>query len=47
MNPSTHGQRGYNYLVDSFLPMLHERGVTEEQCDRMLVSNPARLLARP
>jgi predicted metal-dependent phosphotriesterase family hydrolase len=46
MNPSTHGQQGYNYLVDSFLPMLRERGVTEEQCDRMLVSNPARLLSR-
>lgn len=46
MNPTTHGQRGYNYLADSFLPMLHERGVTEEQCDRMLVANPARLLAR-
>jgi predicted metal-dependent phosphotriesterase family hydrolase len=47
MNPTTHGQQGYNYLVENFLPMLRERGVTEEQCDRMLVSNPARLLARP
>ncbi|WP_120337440.1 phosphotriesterase family protein [Cryobacterium soli] len=47
MNPTTHGQQGYNYLVGNFLPMLRERGVTEEQCDRMLVSNPARLLARP
>jgi phosphotriesterase-related protein len=46
MNPTTHGQQGYNYLVDSFLPMLRERGVTEAQCDQMLVSNPARLLAR-
>ncbi|WP_291042679.1 hypothetical protein [Herbiconiux sp.] len=44
MNPGTHGRQGYNYLIDSFLPLLHERGVTAEQCDTMLVANPARLL---
>lgn len=45
MNPGTHGRQGYNYLVESFLPLLHQRGVTAEQCDTMLVANPARLLA--
>ncbi len=46
MNPDTHGRQGYNYLVDVFVPLLLERGVTEEQCETMLVGNPARLLGR-
>lgn len=44
MNPGTHGQQGYAYLATVFVPMLRERGVTEEQCERMLRANPARLL---
>lgn len=47
MNPDTHGQLGYNYIVDAFIPMLKERGVTEVQCEQMLTGNPARLLGRP
>lgn len=46
MNPATHGRQGYNYLVDSFVPQLLERGVTKEECETMLVKNPARLLCR-
>ena len=44
MNPTTHGQQGYNYLIDSFLPMLYERGISEAACEQMLTTNPARLL---
>jgi len=44
MNPATHGQQGYSYLARVFIPMLQERGVSEEQCELMLRVNPARLL---
>lgn len=44
LNPGTHGQRGYAYLFDDFAQMLRQRGVTEQDLDRMLVDNPARLL---
>jgi phosphotriesterase-related protein len=41
------GGKGYGYLLDVFVPMLRERSVTDEQIHRMLVTNPARMLARP
>jgi predicted metal-dependent phosphotriesterase family hydrolase len=44
MNPDTHGQHGYRYLHEVFRPLLLERGVTDQEYDRMLVSTPARLL---
>jgi predicted metal-dependent phosphotriesterase family hydrolase len=47
MNPDTHGQRGYRYLGEVFIPLLLERGVTEEQCDEMTRSNPGRMLTLP
>jgi phosphotriesterase-related protein len=37
---------GYGYLLETFVPMLRERGVTDEEIDKMLVKNPARVLAR-
>ena len=43
-NPATHGQWGYTYLSAVFLPMLVERGVTEEQVETMMHTNPVRLL---
>ena len=39
--------KGYGYLLEVFIPMLRERGVTEEQIHQMLVTNPATVLARP
>ena len=47
LNPDTHGQRGYAYLFDDFARILRERGVTDEQLNRMLIDNPARLLTLP
>lgn len=44
MNPSTHGQQGYGYLARVFVPLLRERGVSEDDCERMLRHNPARIL---
>lgn len=44
MNPSTHGQQGYSYLARVFVPMLLERGVSTDDCERMLRHNPARIL---
>ena len=41
------GGKGYGYLLEVFVPMLKERGVTEEQLHQMLVTNPATVLARP
>ncbi|MEI8309210.1 MAG: hypothetical protein WCH98_00480 [Verrucomicrobiota bacterium] len=38
------GGRGYGHLLESFLPKLRERGVTEAQIHSMLVDAPRRLL---
>ncbi len=40
------GGKGYGYLLETFVPMLHERGVSEDAVHAMLVTNPARVLAR-
>lgn len=47
LNPDTHGRWGYSYLPDVVLPRLREAGVREESLRRMLVENPARILAIP
>lgn len=39
------GGHGYGYVVDHFLPVLAEFGVDQEDLDRIMVENPARLLA--
>lgn len=38
------GGIGYAYLVDTFLPMLREVGVSENNIEKMLVQNPDRIL---
>lgn len=40
------GGKGYGYLLETFVPLLRERGVSDEQIHLMLVENPARVLAR-
>ena len=45
MNPSTHGRFGYAYLPEVILPRLLEAGVARQSLDRMLIDNPARILA--
>jgi phosphotriesterase-related protein len=47
MNPSTHGRHGYAYLPGVVLPRLTEAGISRESLQRMLVENPARVLAVP
>lgn len=44
LNPDTIGDFGYSYLHQSFLPLLKERGVGQDEVDQMLVRNPARIL---
>lgn len=39
------GGHGYGYIVDHFLPTLAEFGVDQAALDRIMVENPARLLA--
>lgn len=39
------GGIGYAYLIETFLPMLKERGVTQDAIDDMLIHNPQRLLS--
>lgn len=41
------GGVGYGYLLETFIPMLRERGVSEEDIHLMLVENPARMLRVP
>lgn len=38
------GGNGYGYLLESFVPMLKERGVSDDDIHTMLVRNPARVL---
>jgi phosphotriesterase-related protein len=40
------GGKGYGYLLEVFIPLLKQRGVTEQQIHAMLVDNPARVLSR-
>ena len=40
------GGKGFGYLLEVFVPMLKERGVSDGQIRTMLVDNPARVLAR-
>ncbi|MGR0319605.1 phosphotriesterase family protein [Agromyces sp. ZXT2-3] len=44
MNPGTHGQLGYAYLADRFLPALAELGVGDDAIEQMTARTPARLL---
>jgi phosphotriesterase-related protein len=37
---------GYVYLLDTYIPFLRERGVTQAQLDQMLVHTPRRMLER-
>lgn len=40
-----YGGHGYGYVVEHFMPALAEFGVSEADLDRILVENPARVLA--
>ena len=38
------GGIGYSYLFETFVPMLKEAGLKQENLDKMLIHNPARIL---
>jgi phosphotriesterase-related protein len=40
------GGKGFGYLLETFVPLLKARGITEEQIHTMLVTNPARVFSR-
>ncbi len=40
------GGKGYAYIFDVFLPLLKERGVTDEQIHQMMVVNPSNAFSR-
>lgn len=40
------GGKGYAYIFDVFLPLLKERGVTDDQIHQMMVVNPANAFSR-
>jgi phosphotriesterase-related protein len=40
------GGKGYGYILEVFVPMLRERGVTDEQIFQMMVTNPANVFSR-
>ena len=44
-NPSTHGRYGYTYLPEVVVDRLRHSGVSDDSLHRMLVENPARILA--
>ena len=39
-----YGGFGYAYLFEGFLPLLRDRGITEDEIDLMLLRNPKRIL---
>lgn len=41
-----HGGRGHGYLLETFIPMLRERNLKDEEIQQLLVTNPARAFAR-
>jgi phosphotriesterase-related protein len=44
---AVNGGVGYGHVIADFWPLLHERGLTEEQFRTMTVANPARAYAYP
>ncbi len=40
------GGKGYGYIFEVFLPLLRERGVTDEQIHQMMTINPANAFSR-
>jgi phosphotriesterase-related protein len=40
-----YGGEGYDHVLLNFIPLLKERGISDEQIDVMLVENPRRILA--
>ena len=40
------GGKGYGYLLETFVPLLRERSVTDEQIYQMMVVNPANAFSR-
>lgn len=46
-NPTTHGRHGYAFLHRVIIPGLRDAGVSADAVHRMLVENPARILAIP
>lgn len=47
LNPQTHGRYGYSYLFEVVIPRLRGIGVPDASINRMMVGNPARILAIP
>ena len=41
----SYGGEGYSHILESIIPMLKEKGITEKQIKNMLVENPKRLLS--
>ncbi|MEI7745471.1 MAG: phosphotriesterase-related protein, partial [Chloroflexota bacterium] len=35
---------GYTYLLDTFLPRLRDRGVSQVEIDQLTIANPRRIL---
>ena len=40
-----YGGDGYSFVLEHAIPMLRERGVTDQQIRNMTVENPKRILA--
>ncbi len=40
------GGKGYGYLLETFVPLLRQRDVSDEAIDRILITNPARAFSR-
>ena len=39
-----YGGHGYSFILEKFIPHLHENGVTPAQTEKLMVENPARIL---
>ena len=42
-----YGGGGYAHILDNIIPVMRDEGITERAIKRMLIDNPARILAMP
>ncbi len=43
-NTTTYGGHGYAHILENVVPMMQRKGLSDEEVDRMLIHNPARIL---
>lgn len=40
----SHGGLGYGYLLEGFIPFINKNGISQEDIEKMLITNPAKIM---